>query len=204
MWWSAFSYDKKDSHHIWKLKTAAQKKICELELQRINDALKLTVKAEWKLKTSMRRMSLRNKKDRKSVWKWDKKHEKVTWKDKKEEIDWYQYQKEILLSKLISFAQKCKIDCSDTMIQKNKAFAYASHFQNIIFMNAAILRLLWSVNSLNLNAIKLCWWWMKRRTTLKEASRNRITMIKAWVRCWEKEFIQKWIQIWISRISRHI
>ncbi len=39
---------------------------------------------------------------------------------------------------------------------------------------------------------------------LKETSRNRITMIKAWVKCWEKKLTQKWIQIWISWISRHI
>ncbi len=29
-------------------------------------------------------------------------------------------------------------------------------------------------------------------------------MIKAWVRCWEKELTQKRIQAWISRIPRHI
>ncbi len=152
----------------------------------------------------MRRMGLRNKGGRKPVWKWDKKHGKVTREGKKGGIDWYRYQKEILLPKLIPFAQECKIDRSDTMIQEDKAPAHASHFQDIIFMDAAILRLLWPANSSDLNAIEPCWWWMKRRTTLKGAPRNRITMTKAWVRCWEKELTQERIQAWISRIPRHI
>jgi len=148
-------------------------------------------------------MNLRNKEDLKSKWKWDQKHDKMIRKDK-EGIDWYRYQKEILLPKLISFARECMIDRSNTMVQEDKTPAHASHHQDVIFMNASILRLLWPANSPDLNAIEPCWWWMKRQTIRKEASRSRIAMTKAWTTCWKQKLTQERIQKWIRRISRHI
>ncbi len=100
MWWSSFSYDKKSLYHIWELETAAQKKTSAEKLKRINDALKSTAKEAWKLKIFMQRINLRNKEGSKSKWKWDQKHNKVVRKNK-EGIDWYRYQKKILLFKLM-------------------------------------------------------------------------------------------------------
>ncbi len=40
---------------------------------------------------------------------------------------------------------------------------------------------------------------MKRRTTLKGAPRNRITLIKAWVRCWEKELGDDDVEVSINQ-----
>jgi len=54
----------------------------------------------------------------------------------------YRYQKKILLLKLISFARECMIDHLNTLIQKDKASAHALKHQDVIFMNASILRLL--------------------------------------------------------------
>ncbi len=157
MWWSSFIYDKKGPYHIWKPETAAQKKTSAEELKRINDALEPAAKEAWELETSMRRMGLRNKGGPKPKWKWDQKHGKVVGKGKGG-IDWYRYQKEILLPKLIPFARECMIDRPDTMVQKDKAPAHASHHQDIIFMDAGILRLLWPANSPDLNSIEPCWW----------------------------------------------
>ncbi len=203
MWWSSFSYDKKDLYHIWKAETAAQKKASVEELKRINDALEPTAKEAWELETFMRRMGLRNKAGPKPKWKWDQNHDKVVRKDKGG-IDWYRYQKEILLPKLIPFARECMIDRPNTLVQKDKASAHASKHQDVIFMNASILRLLWPANSPDLNAIEPCWWWMKRQTIRKGAPRSRIAMTKTWTICWNKELSQERIQKWIRRISRHI
>ncbi len=100
-------------------------------------------------------MGLRNKAGPKPKWKWDQNHDKVVRKGKGG-IDWYRYQKEILLPKLIPFARECMIDRSDTLVQEDKASAHASKHQDVIFMNASILRLLWSANSPDLNAIESC------------------------------------------------
>ena len=90
MWWSSFSYDKKNLYHIWKVETAAQKKTSVEKLKRINDVLKSTAKETWELKIFMRRMNLRNKADSKSKWKWDQNHDKMIRKNK-EDINWYRY-----------------------------------------------------------------------------------------------------------------
>jgi hypothetical protein len=67
-----------------------------------------------------------------------------------------------------------------------------------------VLRLLWPGNSFDLNMIEPCWPWMKRIITRKDASRNRVTAIKTWTKCWIKQLKQKRIQHWIERISCHI
>ena len=38
MFWGSFSYDKKESCHIWKSETAQEKKAAEAELAEINTA----------------------------------------------------------------------------------------------------------------------------------------------------------------------
>ncbi len=96
------------------------------------------------------------------------------------------------------------IDRPNIMVQEDKAPAHASHHQDVIFMNAGILRILWPVNSPDLNAIEPCWWWMKRQTARKGAPRSRIAMTKARTTCWKQELIQERIQKWIRRILRHI
>ncbi|RFU30387.1 hypothetical protein B7463_g5944, partial [Scytalidium lignicola] len=51
--------------------------------------------------------------------------------------------------------------------------------------------------------IKPCWFWMKRRTTAKGASKSRAEAVKAWEKCW-KDLSQSQIQAWIERIPFHI
>ena len=62
------------------------------------------MRAEWKLNVFMQRVELRNKSDKKPEWKWNKAHDKTV-RENKNEIDWYRYQKHILLSLLLSFAK---------------------------------------------------------------------------------------------------
>ena len=119
-------------------------------------------------------------------------------------IDWYRYQKVILLPKLLPFAKECMKARPGTIVQEDKALCHASKHQNIVFMDAGVLRFLWPGNSPDLNMIEQCWYWMKKQTTRKGAPRNCITAIKAWPQCWTKSLKQEQIQHWIERIPRHI
>ena len=180
------------------------RKTCRSRRNRqINKALEPLAKENWELEIGMKRMGLRTEGGRKPVWKWDEKHGKVARKGKGGS-DWYRYQKTILLPKLLPFAKECIKDRPDTIVQEDKAPGHASKHQDLVFMDAEVLRLLWPGNSPDLNMIEQCWPWMKRQTTRKGAPRNRITAIKAWTRCWTKTLKQKKIQQWIERIPRHI
>jgi transposase len=95
-------------------------------------------------------------------------------------------------------------DRPNTIVQEDKAPSHASKHQNLVFMDAGVLRLLWPGNSPDLNMIEPCWLWMKRTITRKGAPRNRAAAIKAWTECWTKQLKQERIQHWIERIPRHI
>ena len=86
---------------------------------------------------------------------------------------------------------------------EDKASAYASKFQEPVFMALDIMRMLWCGNSPDLNMIEPCWPWIKRETTKKGAPRTRKEAEQAWTKRW-KDLFQKRIQGWIERMPRHI
>jgi len=47
--WGKFSYDRKTLRHIWRLKTASEKKASTIELQKINEALEPELRENWEL-----------------------------------------------------------------------------------------------------------------------------------------------------------
>ena len=104
MFWGCFSYDKKGPYHIWKAETAAEKKACKADLDRMNALLEPEAKEAWELETYMRRMGLRNKPGKKPEWKFTAETGKITISGKKGGITWYRYQKQVLISKLLKFA----------------------------------------------------------------------------------------------------
>ena len=60
MFWGCFLYDKKGPCHIWRPETAEEKKTVNKNLQSLNKELKLVMKEQWELNTSIKRMSMRN------------------------------------------------------------------------------------------------------------------------------------------------
>jgi hypothetical protein len=96
-----------------------------------------------------------------------------------------------------------KLRRPDIIVQEDKALARASKWQAPYFNFHEVLRLLWPGNSPDLNMIKPCWMWMKRRTTRRGAPSVQKTAELAWKRCW-KDLPRKQIQAWIERIPRHI
>jgi hypothetical protein len=63
--------------------------------------------------------------------------------------------------------------------------------------------LLWPGNSPDLNAIEPAWYWLKRRTTARDAPANRKDMEQAWRQAWQ-DLPQEAIQLWIAAILDHI
>ena len=97
--------------------------------------------AQWELETGMRRMGLKNRGGKKPKWKFTAVIEKVIITGKKGGITWYRYQRKVLILKLLKFAQKCKLKRPNTEVMKDKASAYASKYQESIFMFMDILRM---------------------------------------------------------------
>ena len=142
---------------MWQPETPTERRAAEEELKKINDELEPIAKEEWELANGMRRMGLRNLGDKKPKWRWDEDHGKVIRKGKKGGIDWYRYQKKVLILKLLTFAKEHKKEYSGTQVQENKAPSHNSKYQHQIWMDANILRFLWPGNSPDLNMIEPCW-----------------------------------------------
>jgi len=202
MFWGCFSYDKKGPCHSWAPETAQQKKAAEEEIAKLNEELESTAQEEWELNTAMARHGLRNLRGTKPMWKWCKKTGKLE-RGKKGGIDWYRYQKEILLPKLFPFAKECQVDRPKTVVQEDNAPCHAHYIQQRFFDLEKVQRLLWCPNSPDLNAIEPAWFWMKRWTTQKEPPKSRSEAIQRWQACWDS-LPQEAIQAWIERIPHHI
>jgi transposase len=203
MWWSCFSWDRKGPCHIWRAQTDAERKKDDLELAKLNEQLEITAKAEWELSTALRRINLQqNPRGRKPQWRWNQSTGKLVRKSKNG-IDFWRYYKEIMLPKLIPFAQECQKERPDTLVQEDKAPAHDHHHQGPVYDLHHITRLLWPGNSPDLNAIEPCWPWMKKTTTARGAPSTKATMETAWIQAWST-LPQSQIQAWIERIPRHV
>ena len=108
------------------------------------------MREEWELETGMRRLKLRNLPGTKPQWKWDVRHGKLTRREGSG-VDWYRYQKEILIPKLIPFAKECG---KDALVQEDLAPSHAHRAQSTVFSVAEVKRLLWCPNSPDLNMIE--------------------------------------------------
>ena len=74
----------------------------------------------------MRRLNLRRgTRGRKPIWKYDKAHGALVQEAKKGGIDWYRYQKLILIRKLIPFAKEYMVDRPNTIVHEDKAPSHA-------------------------------------------------------------------------------
>lgn len=203
MFWGCFSYDKKGPCHIFGTETAAQKKSANEAIERLNEELEPIMKAQWQLNSGLSRLGLRNKRGKKPQWNWNKASGKLVRDNQKGGIDWWRYQSEILIPKLLPFAKACLIDRPNTVVQEDKAPSHSHSAQHKIYNLWAIMRLIWPGNSPDLNAIEPTWYWMKRRTTSKGAPTTRKAATELWLHWW-RELPQENIQAWIERIPHHI
>ena len=203
MFWGCFTYDKKGPCHCWCPETAIQKREAEQEIEALNQEIEPILREQWELETGVRRINLRRQPaGKKPTWRFNKQNGKLS-RGSKGGIDWYRYQKMILLPKLIPFAKECATTRPKTIVQEDKAPAHNHYIQQRVFDAAQVQRLVWCPNSPDLNAIEPAWPWMKRKTTRKGAPKSRQEAIAIWNKTWQ-ELPQEKIQAWIERIPTHI
>ena len=118
-------------------------------------------------------------------------------------INWYRYQKHVLIPLLIPFAKECEESDKEILVQEDNAPAHSSRYQQEVYDLYEVIRLLWPANSPDLNPIEPCWYWMKRKTTAKGPIYSKKQLTEDWIKCWE-ELPQEKIQAWIERIPRHV
>ena len=69
---------------------------------------------------------------------------------------------------LIHFAKMCLEKRPNTIVQKDGTTAHSHEYQALVYVAEGIERLIWPTNSLDLDMIEPCWFFIKRKTTLKE------------------------------------
>ena len=202
MFWACFSYDKKGPCHCWLPELAAEKRQSLVEIEALNQELEPLLREEWELNIQTSRLSLRGKPGPKPTWKFTQATGKLQ-RGKGSGIDWYRYQKVILVPKLFPFVRQCLEDRPDTVVQEDKAPAHAHWYQHRVYNIHKIIRLLWPVNAPDLNPIELAWPFLKRKTTAKGAPKSRAEGIKAWEKAW-KDLPQSTLQRFVERLQVHV
>jgi hypothetical protein len=121
----------------------------------------------------MRQTGLQNKPRSKPRWRHTKETGKYVLKEGRRGINWYTYQIKVLRLKLFPFAEECRIDRPDTIVREDGAAPHSSKYTDLEYKRKGIEKIPWLANSLDLNAIKPCWFWIKRKTTIKGPIRLR-------------------------------
>jgi hypothetical protein len=119
----------------------------------------------------------------KPVFKHDENTGAYVLKEGKGGMNWYRYQKVILEPLLLPFAKECLKDCPSMLVQEDGALSHSLQYQQEVFNIWEIQRLLWPLNSLDLNMIEPCWFWMKRYTTKRRPITSRAQLKEAWIKC---------------------
>ena len=171
-----------------------------MDLKKMNKALKPICKAKQELNNPISRLQI----DRKNPgqvpqWRWTKANGKLT-RGNGKGINQYRYQKQVLIPKLIPFAQQCS---PEFLIMEDNAPAHIHHANAVVINLSKVLRLLQCPNSPDLNMIKPAWFYLKRQTTKQGAPQSRKEAEKAQLKV-QRELPQQKIREWIQQIIHHI
>jgi len=98
-------------------------------LKRLNDAQYEEDKAKWELEYAMTRIHItRNQSGPRAEFKHTEDTGAYIVKEGRGGINWYNYQKKILIPKLLPFAKECLKEKPGTIIQEDNAPIYASRY----------------------------------------------------------------------------
>jgi transposase len=174
------------------------------DLERLNDARFELDKSKWELEYAMTRIHItRNQSGPRAQFKHTEETGAYVVKEGRGGINWYNYQKKILIAKLLPFAKECLKERPGTIVQEDNAPAYASRYQQEVYDLWEIQKMFWPSNSPDLNAIEPTWFWIKRETTKRGPITSEKVLREVWIKCW-KELSQERIQAWIERVYYHI
>jgi transposase len=208
MFWGSFSYDKKGPCHVWEKETPEEKRERKADLDARNQKNEKKNKKKWEKeqKEWLRawiKAHGRNPGGTRKVWKYNESTGAFVVKNGRGGINWYRYQKKILIEKLLPFARECQKDRPNTQVMEDNAPAHKSHYQGEVYNLWRIMKMLWPGNSPDLNAIERAWFYMKKETTKRGPTSNRKKLRVRWEKCWE-DIPQKKIQEWIEAIPHHV
>ena len=109
MFWACFSYDKKGPCHVWRAETLSERKEAGEVLETLNAQNEPLAKAKWEADEAERYAAAHEANPRTARhrrWRWSERTGKLVRKPGHGGIDWYRYQKHILLDKLLPFAKE--------------------------------------------------------------------------------------------------
>ena len=175
----------------------AQKRAGEKELEEMNALIEPACRQEWEISNGLRRVNLRRKPGGpQPLWRFNEKNGKLI-RDNKGGIDWYRYWKEILVPKLLPFAQEREVFRPGMIVQEDNAGPHAHRYQAGVYQLHKVKKLPWPGNSPDLNAIEKAWPWLKRKTTWNSPAVSRKNMTINWKKEWgylSLPQVRKWIE----------
>ena len=166
MFQASYCYDFKGPYYIQKPETTVERKLANKDLKKINKAIKPICKAKQELNNPMSRLRINRKNPgRIPQQRQTKANGKLT-RGNRKGINQYQYQKQVLLPKLIPFAQRYS---PEFLVIENKAPAHVYRANAVVISVSKVLRLLQCPNSPDLNRIEPLQFYLKRQTIRKGA-----------------------------------
>ena len=120
MFWGSFSYDKKGPCHVWEKETAEERKERKEDLDARNALIEAANKRKWQATQRAWLKDWIDKHDRRrpggvrKTWKHTEENGAFVVKPRRNGINWYRYQKHILIAKLLPFARECQKDRPNT------------------------------------------------------------------------------------------
>jgi transposase len=208
IFWGSFTYDKKGPCHIWEKETPQEKRDRKADLDARNSLIEKSNKQRWEkeqkkwLREWIKAYGRRPGRVRK-VWVHNEKTGAFMVKTGRGGINWYRYQKTILIPKLLPFARECQKDRPETVVQEDNAPAHKSVYQKEVYNLWRIMKIIWPSNSPDLNAIERAWFYLKKETTKRGPISNRKKLRARWEKYWA-DIPQRKIQEWIEAIPDHV
>jgi hypothetical protein len=106
----------------------------QADLERLNDARFELDKSKWELEYAITRIYIIcNQSGLRAQFKHTEETGTYIVKEGRGGINWYNYQKKILIAKLLPFAKECLKERPGTIIQEDNAPAHASRYQQEVY-----------------------------------------------------------------------
>ena len=207
MFWGCFNWYGVGPSHIFKKETTKEKAAASKDIEARNALLEPLAKDEWELNTPMTRLRVdRGNPGPKPGWKFTEQNGKLVRRSKAGGIDWYRYQIEILVDKVIPFYQRVKDEWlrgEEPYFMDDGAPSHIHSENTKLLKLKEIQTLFWPGNSPDLNAIEPAWFWLKRTISRKGAPRTGSDAAKIWHEAWKNASLP-YLQSLIERIPVHI
>lgn len=203
IFWGSFTYEFKGPYHIYKNKSAEEKKAATEEVRQLNERREPHLRQTWEASTALRRLRLNSgNPGKKPTWKFTSKTGKLTLRSL-DGIGWYRHWKEILVPRLIPFYLELKKTYPEAMVMEDGAAGHEHHFCQAVLRANSVVKIDWPGNSPDLNPIEQAWFHLKQATTSRGAPSTQKEMVSQWKKKWAS-LSQSDIVLWIEGMMANI